>query len=521
MKRLLIGLLLMVSMPATFAFAQDDDLDNIGESSTSIDDLDSELDQIDSPSSKVSDDELSSELDDPEESSEKPAEAVVEKAPEPEPQPEIVPPPEEELREEIAAPEPDATPDAIPVAQPEPQIVAVEDVPDAEFEARMGRIFKQFYSGKISDSEWFQIIGVKGTEKYSVQAGDTLWGISTTFFGNGFFWPKLWQLNSDYTNPHVLEPGQSIGFSPGSTAVEPSVNLTKGTYAFNTEPDVPFAAVTPEQAKAYSANAEIPPPMVFRPVLKKIPNSIPNWTQGSQKYDSSGFSIGAKKRFDVSETTLVPSFISDVFPDNVGQVVEVETGGDTANLYQEVILELDGAAEGEFFTVFKVIDRISNSWMSTSGYPVEYQGEVEILEGMGDDRYRAIVYNLVSPVEKGSRVRKGTIPITSFSKSGRPATASVNVVGGQFDAERRLMATNTVVYLDGGTEDGIQEGDMLSILKNQKVRNPDTIDGAIKEPVALIKIIHTSQKLSTGMVIDARGEIRPGDKTGPSERYKE
>lgn len=528
----------MVFMPSSVVYSQDEEdalLDDVGESSSSSSDLEKEIDDADradvtgedseeyedvpedeleqqaeaSPGDEKLDEELDLDGEEPKKEQmvdETPVAPPIAEEPAP-----IPPAPTPEPPQELAIPEPDPVPEPAPV-------VVVEDVPDAEFEARMGRIFKEFYAGKISDAEWSQIAGTKGTEKYQVQSGDTMWGMSTTFFGNGFFWPKLWQLNSDYTNPHVLEPGQTIVFNSGGAVQEPTMNITKATHAFN-EPEPPRASVTEEQAKAYLANAEIPPPMASRPVLKKIPQSIPNLNQDFRQYDNTGFSVQDQKRFKIREETLVPSYITDRFPENAGDVVEVETGGNTANLYQEIILELDGAIEGDIFTVFKVLDKLSNGFMSYSGYPVEYQGEVEITESLGDDRYRAIVSNIISPIEVGSKVRKGKIPMTSFNRTGNIGQSSVNVVGGQFDDERRLMGTNGVVYLDGGTQESVQEGQILSILKNQRVRNPDSVNVKIQEPIALIKIIHSADHLSTGMVLDAKTDIRPGDKTGPGDRY--
>lgn len=490
--------------------AQEDDLDNVGESIENFDDLEQEIENADRQDAQkqdldIEDSNLQEELD--AEMPSQQAEEQVTPAPvENEPAEEVAEEAEPVPAPEIAAP----MPSEMPIA---------DDQPDAEFEERMGRIYKQFYSGKISDAEWFQIVGPKSSEKYTVQSGDTMWGMSTTFFGNGFFWPKLWQLNSDYTNPHILEPGEVLSFSPGSVSQEPSVNVGKNRYAFNeTEAK---ASVTPEQAKAYLANAEIPAPPAFRPVLKNIPRSIPSWTQADRKYDNAGFSISRKKRLqDIGDETLLHSYISDRAPSSIGRVIEMEAGGDRAALFQEVILELEAAAEGEIYTAFKTLDKMSNSYMSVPGYPVEFQGELEIIESLGDNRFRAIVKNMVAPIERGAQLFRGNIPVTSYSKEGASGSASVTVVGGEFDADRRLMATNTIIYLNGGSRDGVQEGEIYSILKSPVERNAETVVKTVQGPIALVRIVNTSERLSTALVLEARGDIRPGDKTGSRERFQ-
>src|SRR5690606_5380949 len=110
-----------------------------------------------------------------------------------------------------------------------PYVPSMEDEPNAELEARMNRIYERFMKDKTSDEEWLQKIqdaGDRGSESYQVQNGDTLWDISVTFFGTGYFWPKIWQLNDDITNPHSILPGKVIRFTPGTLEDAPRLNIT-------------------------------------------------------------------------------------------------------------------------------------------------------------------------------------------------------------------------------------------------------------------------------------------------------
>jgi hypothetical protein len=52
--------------------------------------------------------------------------------------------------------------------------------------------------------------GDQAPDRYTVQKGDTLWGICDTYFHDPWRWPKVWALNPDVTNPHWIFPGQTI-----------------------------------------------------------------------------------------------------------------------------------------------------------------------------------------------------------------------------------------------------------------------------------------------------------------------
>lgn len=64
----------------------------------------------------------------------------------------------------------------------------------------------------VSASVFSDVLTLKDghPETHVVKKGDTLWDISSYFLDDPWLWPKLWQVNPQVANPHLIYPGDKL-----------------------------------------------------------------------------------------------------------------------------------------------------------------------------------------------------------------------------------------------------------------------------------------------------------------------
>ncbi len=375
------------------------------------------------------------------------------------------------------------------------------DAPDVNLEAYLDRVFNQ-YSDRLDQSRWSEMIGKDGvSEVYSIQPGDTLWDISSTLFGSGYFWPKIWQVNSVLLNPHFILSGGEIRFTPGSSSNAPRLDLvtedevgadSSGLFTSASIPDLP-----PAKETRYSS----------------LPPSLPGMNLNLPKFERVPYSGVTVDDFrDVFGTEIpIRSYLTERRPSSYGRVVDIEEWDSVATHKQHVYIEGRGLSVDESYLVFNDDESISHPTRVTSaGYLVSIQGIVKVLEHVDPKKnlYRAIVEHASNPIYVGSNI--GTLDdslrynlLSTDQLSGIRAT----VVSGFEGNARLFVGMSELLFLDKGQNDGVRVGDMMSVIKKDSGQNRS------KQTVGTIKVVKTTPARSTAVVLSARDIISPGDYT--------
>ena len=65
---------------------------------------------------------------------------------------------------------------------------------------------------------------------YTIKPGDTLWGLATQYYKNGYLWPQLWESNTWITDAHWIYPGDVLLIEgEAANQVQPGTSTGTGT----------------------------------------------------------------------------------------------------------------------------------------------------------------------------------------------------------------------------------------------------------------------------------------------------
>ncbi|RYZ75136.1 MAG: LysM peptidoglycan-binding domain-containing protein [Proteobacteria bacterium] len=411
------------------------------------------------------------------------------------------------------------------------------DAPNDAYEKRLSQIsggYKQ-----VPDVSWEEIVGDRRQENYGIQRGDTLWDISETFFGDGFFWAKLWSQNGVIGNPHMIVRGKAIRFVAGTEGDAPAIGVMdtlvasnqevvsinplretvneRPTYREQVENDITAEEV--ESGVVLEADELIPAPTLPPPskrtkLLRELPGSFrpPVAEQFNLGYDASGIKGAPSIRAREAAKMMLNSIALDKTPDQLGRVDEIEAQERVAGKGQSVFVRLNKEVPaGTKITFARLRPRPSGA----AGPIIDIQGVGVVTTSVHEGRnaYRATVINSLVPVEKGVAVFEFAPPTFVFTREGRRNEAQVTVVGGEYDDKRRLVGAGSIIYLAGGKNVNLQVGDIMGVEAVRGERR-QTSYPKVKTPIAIIKIADVRERSATAVILVSTQPVVVGDRTG-------
>lgn len=339
-------------------------------------------------------------------------------------------------------------------------------------------------------------------DTYTVQRGDTLWGISGIYLKRPWRWPELWGMNlQTISNPHLIYPGQTLYLDkdgsyarlrttpPGMQSSEPQTVRVSPRTRSDSLASTAIPTLKPHLIEPFL----VEPLVVDAEVLQRAPRIVAT----------------------TEERVLMASGDRAYVRGDASAPVRTEPG------------------EPRYFRVFRdavaLKDPVTGEIL---GYEAQYLGKAELVRGESFEdipngkggvvsEYIPATVDLSATKEEiraGDRILPAPARVfTSYTPRAPHMDVDARVVSiyGSFSAA--YAAQNQVVAINMGAQDGIEPGHVLS-LRTKGDRIKDTT-GDTKDMIKLpsesngtAMVFRTFDRVSYALLLEIRSGVRVGDR---------
>ena len=320
---------------------------------------------------------------------------------------------------------------------------------------------------------------------YSVQRGDTLWGIASKFLSQPWYWPEIWYLNPDIKNPHRIYPGDTLRLVYDAEG-KPQIRVERGN------------------------EVRLSPQVRTLPLSEAIP-AIP-------------FEVVAAF---MSKPSVIPKEEADRLPYVVALGNQQVAAGMDDVLYARGVKDSE---PGVRFNVVHVGDELKDPETHRSlGYQGIYTGRARLeraATGAGKDELAKLVLTeSARETLAGDRLMREALDVPlDFVPHAPPRPINgriISVIGGV-----NVIGQYQVVVINRGKRDGLEAGHVLGVWQQGdrvKDRGPGglTASSQFKEPFTkTVQLPHelagnfmvfkAYENLSYGLIMTAASDLHVG-----------
>jgi hypothetical protein len=307
---------------------------------------------------------------------------------------------------------------------------------------------------------------------YVIKKGDTLWGLSERFIKDPRYWPNMWSNNSQITNPHLIYPGQKVRVFSDRLEFEPREQEVMGARS----------SATKQGAATVQADT------VVEVAAERM------------------FSVLGHEGF-LMETDYKPAgFVVAVQHDRI-------VAGDDDIVFTD-IGRVQGVKGGEKFSIYRkegtVSHPLTNEIMGAKVVPL---GTLQLTD-LEQNASRAIITKAYQEISPGSYLMPYRDNKRREVTLKMPARELKGYIIESYSGTN-IIATGDIVYIDLGSAQGAEAGNMLYVVRDvtlDKQYTEGRIDRLPQELLGALVILETGKKTATALVVKSIDAIYKGDK---------
>jgi len=329
---------------------------------------------------------------------------------------------------------------------------------------------------------------------YTVQPGDTLWGLSAKFLENPWYWPKIWSYNPQLDNPNWIRPGTVIRFYAGGS-------------------EAPVEARSGDSTGGGGGGGD-----------GDGDGSGDGDGDGGDDYDMpDADSVAQFDNKDVTEQLARLAnkkgairrrqfFVPQEKISEAGSVDASPLEKQMLTIYDPAWVKFKSKPEpATVMQIFRVTRTLSHPVSGMSlGKVVEVIGELKV-DSVGDGKVLCLITEAYDQIDRGDLVAQ--LDEAELDRI-EPSPNEVELKGYVVDAvwvDTRMFGQNTIVFVDKGEGDGVKLGNTFTVLR---AGDPVTGEerGLTDEVVGTVTVTDVRSKTSVGILTYSNREIKAGDR---------
>ncbi|MDH4468224.1 MAG: LysM peptidoglycan-binding domain-containing protein [Bacteriovoracaceae bacterium] len=375
--------------------------------------------------------------------------------------------------------------------------------------------FAQTVGQQISNTEWSEITKNSNTTTYTVQKNDWLFKISKKLFGTGFYYPKIWSLNSYIPNPHLIEPGMLLTFETGTGDGAPSITISHdGTKEDGEHPWNKEKEELAKQGIYINSSADDEKSSAINNEYKKYdPSPLDTSSLAPPgQYDEFGIDKNSSYVRTFKQGYFLNTFISTNQMQDFGSVESKIAEGVFFTLRETVYVKLNEGVTGnpgDQFSIYRFDGKVEVKGSDRSGDRYTILANVKLIRPM-EDKWEAMITDISQSGVRGDRLTAYTPKIQKIYQTFNTKIVEALILQ-SFDTDMTIANIGSVVYLDRGRADGLEIGNVLDVYDTKDRSNDKPISEKFTYRTGQLNIISITDNFSTAIVSKIIHYFKIGD----------